>query len=105
MVTAPDRVLLTGSRSIRARPGDEKSNTQSIAWPGPAMKPSSDIDLFTTTVPFPVPVVRTVLLQKAFAGRHPGLRVMTLPAPESHRLASDKPTADDGDDREARPDG
>src|SRR5438477_8758049 len=27
---------------------------QSIAWPGPAMKPSSDIALFTTTLPFPV---------------------------------------------------
>src|SRR5436190_6623573 len=27
---------------------------QSILWPGPAMKPSSDIDLFTTTLPVPV---------------------------------------------------
>jgi hypothetical protein len=54
------------------------------------MKPSSDIDLFTTTLPFPVLVFRTVLLQRIFAGCHPGLRVMTLRAPESHRLASDK---------------
>jgi hypothetical protein len=54
------------------------------------MKPSSDIDLLTTTLPFPVLVFPTVLLQKTFAGRHPGLRVMTLPAPESRRLASDK---------------
>jgi hypothetical protein len=52
--------------------GATKSNTQSIAWPGPAMKPSSDIDLFTTTLPFPVLVFRTVLLQKTFAGRPPG---------------------------------
>jgi len=28
-----------------------KSKIQSIASPGPAMKPSSDIDLFTTTLP------------------------------------------------------
>ena len=31
-----------------------KSKIQSIASPGPAMKPSSDIALFTTTLPFPV---------------------------------------------------
>jgi hypothetical protein len=30
------------------------SKIQFIAWPGPATKPSSDIDLFTTTLPFPV---------------------------------------------------
>jgi hypothetical protein len=50
------------------------------------MKPSSDIDLFTTTLPFPVLVVGTVLLRRTFAGCHAGLRVMTLRAPESHRL-------------------
>ena len=32
------------------------SMTQSIAWSGPAMKPSTDIDLFTTTLPGPVSV-------------------------------------------------
>jgi hypothetical protein len=52
------------------------------------MKPSSDIDLFTTTLPVPVLVFRTLLLQKTFAGRHPGLRVMTLPAPESQRRSA-----------------
>src|SRR6516165_10654665 len=31
--------------------GATKSKIQSIASPGPAMKPSSDIDLFTTTLP------------------------------------------------------
>src|SRR5262249_3233055 len=62
----------------------------------------SDIDLFTTTLPFPVLVFGTVLLPRTFVGCHPALRVMTLRAPESHHLASDKATADDGDDREAR---
>jgi hypothetical protein len=47
-------------------------------------------------------MVRTVLLQKALAGRHPGLRVMTLPAPNLIASPAMKPTADDGDDREAR---
>jgi hypothetical protein len=32
--------------------GATKSKIQSIASPEPAMKPSSDIDLFTTTLPF-----------------------------------------------------
>src|SRR5438128_4129916 len=32
--------------------GPRNSATQSIASPGPAMKPSSDIALFTTTLPF-----------------------------------------------------
>jgi len=31
------------------------------------MNPSSDIDLFTTTLPFPVLVSRTVLLLRTFA--------------------------------------
>jgi hypothetical protein len=66
------------------------------------MKPSSDIALFTTTLPFPVLVFRTVHLPRTFAGCHPALQVMTLRAPESHRLASDKGHAGDGDDREAR---
>src|SRR5918911_2131762 len=34
--------------------GATKSKIQSIASPGPAMKPSSDIDRFTTTLPVPV---------------------------------------------------
>src|SRR5215208_6498571 len=34
--------------------GVRKSKIQSIVWPGPAMKPSSDIALFTTTLPVSV---------------------------------------------------
>ena len=34
------------TKSARARPPP-----QSIEWPGPAMKPSSDMHLFTTTLP------------------------------------------------------
>jgi hypothetical protein len=70
--------------------GATKSKIQSIASPRPAMKPSSDIDLFTTTLPFPALVFRTVPLPRTFAGCHPVLRVMTLRAAGSHRLASDK---------------
>lgn len=92
MVTPPDCVLLSRSRSILPRPGDEtllvgvhpvtyligppadkqgagghrgvcwhdvlwlyEVEIQSIESPGPAMKPSSDIHLLTTTLPFPVP--------------------------------------------------
>jgi hypothetical protein len=54
------------------------------------MKPSSDIDLFTTTLPFPVLVFRTVLLPRTFAGCTFRAARMTLHAPGSHRLASDK---------------
>jgi hypothetical protein len=35
------------------------------------MNPSSDIDLFTTTLPFPVLVSRTIFLRRTFAGCHP----------------------------------
>src|SRR5947208_9382059 len=70
--------------------GATKLKTQSIASPGPAMKPSSDIDLFTTTLPVPLLVSGTVLLRRAFAGCHPGLRVMTLRAPGSHRIADER---------------
>src|SRR5712664_149629 len=44
--------------------GATKSKIQSIAWPGPAMKPSSDIDLFTTTLPFPVLISLIVFLRR-----------------------------------------
>lgn len=62
-----------GRGDVRNSSGATKSNTQSIAWPGPTMKPSSDMDLFTTTLPSPVLVFRTVLLRRTFAGCHPGL--------------------------------
>jgi len=83
MSMAPVAAAMSGNSS-----GATKWNIQSIAWPGPAMKPSSGIDLFTTPLPFPVLVFRTALLRRTFAGCHPALRVMTLRAPESHRLAS-----------------
>src|SRR6185437_505637 len=52
--------------------GAMKSKIQSIASPGPAMNPSSDIDLFTTTLPSPVLVSRTIFLRRTFAGCHSG---------------------------------
>src|SRR6266508_2597178 len=48
--------------------GATKSKTQSIASPGPAMKPSSDIDLFTTTLPTPV-LVSLILFLRRTLGR------------------------------------
>src|SRR3954447_1452234 len=38
--------------------GVRKSKIQSIVWPGPAMKPSSDIALLTTTLPVSVSISR-----------------------------------------------
>src|SRR6516165_5505150 len=50
--------------------GTTKLKIQSIASPGPAMKPSSDIALFTTTLPFPVLVSLILsLAATAYAGR------------------------------------
>jgi hypothetical protein len=42
------------------------------------VNPSSDIHLFTTTLPFPVLVSRTMHLRRTFPGYHPRLRMMTL---------------------------
>lgn len=61
--------------------GPMKSKIQFIASPGPAVNPSSDIDLFTTTLPVPVPVSLTTHLRRTLPGRPPGLRVMTLRGP------------------------
>src|SRR5258708_14442348 len=58
---APVAAMMSGNSS-----GATKSKTQSIAWPGPAMKPSSDIDLFTTTLPFPVLVSLMPFLQESW---------------------------------------
>jgi hypothetical protein len=55
MSMAPVAAAISGNAS-----GAMKSKIQFIAWPGPAMKPSSDIDLFTTTLPFPVLVSLSV---------------------------------------------
>src|SRR5437660_98547 len=57
---APVAAAISGNWS-----GAMKSKTQSIAWRGPAMKPSSDIDLFTTTLPFPVLVSLTLFLRSS----------------------------------------
>ena len=56
MSMAPVAAAISGNSS-----GATKSKIQSIASPGPAMKPSSDIDLFTTTLP--VLVSLTLFLQ------------------------------------------
>ena len=68
---APVAAMISGNSSST---GPMKSKIQSIASPGPAMNPSSDIDLFTTTLPFPVLVSRTILLRRTFAGCHPRLQ-------------------------------
>src|SRR4029077_9391967 len=66
---APGAAMISGNASSI---GAMKSKIQSIASPGPAMNPSSDIDLFTTTLPFSVLVSRTIFLRRTFAGCHPG---------------------------------
>src|SRR6185437_16577678 len=59
MSMAPVAAAISGNAS-----GAMKSKIQSIAWPGPAMKPSSDIDLFTTTLPFPAFVSLILFLRR-----------------------------------------
>src|SRR6266540_7181546 len=56
---APVAAATSGNSS-----GATKSKIQSIASPGPAMKPSSDIDLFTTTLPVPVLVSLILFLPR-----------------------------------------
>src|SRR5438093_490454 len=56
---APVAAATSGNSS-----GATKSKIQSIASPGPAMKPSSDIDRFTTTLPIPVLVSLILFLQR-----------------------------------------
>jgi hypothetical protein len=51
--------------------GATKSKIQFIAWPGPAMKPSSDIDLFTTTLPFAEFLSLNVFLRRTLGFRDP----------------------------------
>src|ERR1700747_681688 len=58
MSIAPVAAAISGNSS-----GATKSKIQSIASPGPAMKPSSDIDLFTTTLPFLVLVSLILFLR------------------------------------------
>src|SRR6185437_14684939 len=81
MSMAPVAAMISGNSSSI---GAMKSKIQSIASPGPAVNPSTDIVLFTTTLPLPMLVSRTVLLPRTFAVVIPGA-VMTLRAPGSHR--------------------
>src|SRR3954454_16173994 len=53
MSIAPVAAMTSGDASAVT-----KSEIQSIVWPGPAMKPSSDIALFTTTLPVSVLISR-----------------------------------------------
>src|SRR5512135_1749452 len=80
---APVAAMISGNSSSI---GPMKSKMQFIASPGPAVNPSSDIDLFTTTLPFPVLVPLTTHLRRPSLGCHPGLRMTTLRAPGSDRL-------------------
>src|SRR6266496_488518 len=66
---APVAAATSGNSS-----GATKSKTQSIASPGPAMKPSSDIDLFTTTLPIPV-LVSLILFLRRTLGQSDEARV------------------------------
>ena len=69
MSMAPVAAMISGNSSSI---GAMKSKIQSIASSGPAMNPSSDIDLFTTTLPFPVLVSRTILSEEPSRAVIPG---------------------------------
>ena len=62
---------MTSGNMVSTPPG-MKSKIQSIASPGPAMNPSSDMLLFTTTLPVAVLASTTLHLRRTVAGRHPG---------------------------------
>ena len=62
---APVAAMTSGNAS-----GVRKSKIQSIVWPGPAMKPSSDIALFTTTLPVSV-LISGAPLQNLWARAEP----------------------------------
>lgn len=79
VAAATSRTSSGATKSARGRPPP-----QSIVWPGPAMKPSSDIDLFTTT--FPVLVSLTPFLQTLGCSRDPFRRFFGRHA--SHRAGS-----------------
>jgi hypothetical protein len=70
--------------------GATKSKIQSIASPGPAMKPSSDIDLFTTTLPVPALVSLILFLRRTWGcSRNPFRRfraaILVFPWPSRAR--------------------
>src|SRR5690349_1472038 len=86
MSMAPVAAMISGNSSSI---GAMKSKIQSIASPGPAVNPSTDIVLFTTTLPLPVLVSRTRAPPKNLRGCHPrrsddvtGVRISSaLPLP------------------------
>src|SRR5215471_11198039 len=88
MSMAPVAAMISGNSSSI---GLMKSKIQFISSPGPAVNPSSDIDLFMTTLPFPVLVSLTMHLRRPSQASHPRPRMMTLRVPGSHRLLDQVP--------------
>jgi hypothetical protein len=68
-------------------PGATKSKIQFIASSGPATKPSSDIDLFTTTLPVPVLVSLIALLRRTLGLRLLATLELTVPTRTSRSRA------------------
>lgn len=64
MSMAPVAAMTSGNAAVAM-----KSKIQSIAWSGPAMNPSSDMALFTTTLPVPVLVSLTRFLRRTMTPR------------------------------------
>src|SRR5688572_1730520 len=48
---APVAAAISATSSGATKSARARSSPQSMEWPGPAIKPSSDIDRFTTTLP------------------------------------------------------
>src|SRR3954463_12715710 len=48
---APVAAAISAKSSGATKSARARSSPQSMEWPGPAMKPSSDIHRFTTTLP------------------------------------------------------
>src|SRR5207302_630444 len=103
MSMAPVAAAISGNAS-----GAMKSKIQFVAWPGPAMKPSSDIALFTITLPFPVLVSLILFLRRTLGcarepfrrllGRRAGrvratLELTEQPRRRSHAMQSVSPGA------------
>src|SRR5258708_7961361 len=80
-VAAAISAMSSGAAKSARRPAP-----QSIVWPGPAMKPSSDIALFTTTLPVPVLVSLTFSLKKILGCGGDPFRPLSCLDP-SHPLA------------------
>src|SRR5262249_42839514 len=103
MSMAPVAAAISGNAA-----GAMKSKIQFIAWPGPAMKPSSDIDLFTTTLPFPVLASLILFLRRTLgcsrdqflrllgpSGRvRATLELTAQPGSRSHPMQSESPESE-----------